>query len=53
MRNWKTLSSGTIKVRRLESQITFSLGHCVVCSSSTYDYDCPFGIFKLFLFKSL
>ena len=28
---------------------TFYFGHCVVCSSSIYDSDCPFGIFKLFL----
>jgi hypothetical protein len=27
---------------------TFSFGHCVVCPSSIYSSDCPFGIFKLF-----
>jgi hypothetical protein len=26
----------------------FSFGHCVVCSSSIYESDYPFGIFKLF-----
>ena len=31
---------------------TLSFGHCVVCSTSTYDYDCPFGIFKLFLYRN-
>ena len=28
---------------------TFSFGHCVVCSSTIYDSDYPFGIFKLFI----
>ena len=27
---------------------SFSFGHCVVCPSSIYDSDCPFGIFTLF-----
>jgi hypothetical protein len=36
-------------VDRFLSFCTFSFGHCVVCSSSIYDSDCPFGIFKLFL----
>ena len=29
---------------------TFSVGHCVVCSSSNRDSDYPFGILKIFLF---
>ena len=38
-------------VDRCLSFCTFSLGHCVVCSSSRYtDSDYPFGIFKLFLY---
>ena len=36
-------------VDRCLSFCTFSFCHCVVCSSSIYDSDCPFGIFKLFL----
>ena len=34
---------------------TFSFGHCVVCSSiyAYTDSDCPFGIFKLFLWQIL
>ena len=36
-------------VDRCLSFCTFSLGHCVVCSSSIYmDSDYPFGISKLF-----
>ena len=31
----------------------FSFGHCVVCSSSIYDSDYPFGIFKLFLLLTI
>jgi len=26
---------------------TFSVGHCVVCSPSNYDFEYTFGIFKL------
>jgi hypothetical protein len=36
-------------VDRCFSFCTFSVGHCVVCLSSIYDSDYPFGIFKLFL----
>jgi hypothetical protein len=36
-------------VDRSLSFCTFSFGQCVVCSSSIYDSDYPFGIFKLFL----
>ena len=36
-------------VDRCLSFCTFSFGHCVVCSSSIYDSDYSFGIFKLFL----
>ena len=32
---------------RCLSFCTFLFGHCVVCSSSIYDSDYPFGIFKL------
>ena len=35
-------------VDRCLSFCTFSFGNCVVCSSSIYDSDYPFGIFKLF-----
>jgi hypothetical protein len=35
-------------VDRCLSVCTLSFGHCVVCSSSIYDSDYPFGIFKLF-----
>ena len=36
-------------VDRWFSFCTFSFGHCVVCSSSIYDSDYPFGISKLFI----
>ena len=39
-------------VDRCLSFCTFSFGHCAICSSSIYDTDCPFGIFKLFLHKT-
>ena len=35
-------------VDRCLSLCTFSFDHCVVCSSSIYDSDYPFGIFELF-----
>ena len=52
-RNWKTLSSGTLKVQILKSQITFLLAIVLSVLLRHTDSDCPFGIFKLFLFKSL
>ena len=36
-------------VDRCLSFCTFCFGHCVVCSSSIYDSDYPFGIFELLL----
>jgi hypothetical protein len=36
-------------VDRCLSFCTFSFGHCAVCSSSIYDSDYSFRIFKLFL----
>ena len=36
-------------VDRCLSLCTFFFGHCVVCSSSIYDSDCPFGIFKIYV----
>ena len=33
-------------VDRCLSFCTFSFGHCVVCSSSIYGFDYPFGIFS-------
>ena len=38
-------------VDRYLSFCTFSFGHCVVCSSSIYDSDCPVGVFKLFQWR--
>jgi hypothetical protein len=39
-------------VDRCLSFCTFPFGHCVVCSSSIYEFWLPpFGIFKLFLMK--
>jgi hypothetical protein len=39
---------GVCFVNRCLSFCTFSFGHCGDCSSSIYDSDYPFGIFKLF-----
>jgi hypothetical protein len=47
---WKLLKT-TWKMTVVDSCLSyclFSLGHCVVCSSSIYFFWLPFGIFKLF-----
>jgi hypothetical protein len=43
-------TSGTHRIN-LVTNTVISREYCVVCSSSIYDSDCPFGIFKHFLWK--
>ena len=45
----RSLVSCVYFVDRCLSFCTFSFGQCIVCSSSKYDYDYPFGISKLFV----